>query len=96
LCEKVKVIPPLGYLEMLNLMAHSRKILTDSGWSAERSVHAWGALYNDEGEYTEWVETVEDRGNVLVGADYQKDCRFNQEFRRVYKQKKRFWNRKFK
>ncbi|AKB34721.1 UDP-N-acetylglucosamine 2-epimerase [Methanosarcina siciliae C2J] len=31
LCKKVKIISPVGYLEMLKLMAHAKKILTDLG-----------------------------------------------------------------
>jgi UDP-N-acetylglucosamine 2-epimerase len=30
LCDDIKIIPPAGYLKMLKLMVHARKILTDS------------------------------------------------------------------
>lgn len=71
LCEKVKVISPLGYLEMLKLMVHSRKILTDSG-GVQKEAYMLGVPCITMRENTEWIETVEYGWNVLVGADYEK------------------------
>ncbi len=64
----VRMIPPVGYLEMLALVQGSRLVLTDSGGLQKEALYLKRPCVTLRDE-TEWVETVDSGWNILTGAD---------------------------
>jgi UDP-N-acetylglucosamine 2-epimerase len=66
--ENVRIVEPLPYFDMLAALAGARAVLTDSG-GVQKEAYILEVPCVTLRENTEWVETLEDGWNVLVGAD---------------------------
>ena len=66
--NRIAVLPPQGYLEMLGLMSGATLVLTDSGGMQEETT-ALGVACLTMRENTERLITIEQGTNTLVGRD---------------------------
>jgi UDP-N-acetylglucosamine 2-epimerase len=74
LSYNIIIVEPLGYLDMLNLMSSAKKIVTDSG-GIQKEAYILRIPCITVRDTTEWVETLEDGWNILVGTNPEKIAR---------------------
>lgn len=78
--SSVIITEPLGFLDFVKLMNHARMILTDSG-GVQKEAYILTVPCITLRENTEWIETVEDGWNILVGSNKDKIISTVEEFK---------------
>lgn len=69
--SNVKIIDPVGYLEMVSLLSNCIKVFTDSGGLQKEAFFLQKPCITLR-EETEWPETLEGNWNFTVGSDKEK------------------------
>ena len=69
--ENLTIIEPVGYLEMVYLIKNSSMILTDSG-GLQKEAYFFEKPCITLRDETEWIELIENKFNVLAGANKNK------------------------
>jgi UDP-N-acetylglucosamine 2-epimerase (non-hydrolysing)/UDP-GlcNAc3NAcA epimerase len=66
--EHLRLVPPLGYLDFMKLLAHASAVLTDSG-GVQKEAYLAEVPCITLRDSTEWTETVELGWNRLAGLE---------------------------
>ena len=83
--KNITIIEPVGYLEMVWLIDNSDMVITDSGGLQKEAFFFKKPCITLRDE-TEWIELIENKFNVLAGAnkekilDLYKNFKFNNDF----------------
>ncbi len=69
--DNIQIIEPVGYLEMVWLIDHCNMVITDSG-GLQKEAFFFGKPCITLRDETEWVELIDNKFNILAGADKDK------------------------
>jgi UDP-GlcNAc3NAcA epimerase len=66
--DRIKIIDPVGYFDMIYLLKNCSLVMTDSG-GLQKEAYFFEKMCITLREETEWVELVENGSNYIVGAN---------------------------
>ena len=69
--ENIKIIAPVGYFDMIQLIKNSRLVITDSG-GLQKEAYFFNKFCITTRDQTEWIELANHGYNKIVGADSKK------------------------
>jgi UDP-N-acetylglucosamine 2-epimerase (non-hydrolysing) len=70
-CSNVKTLLPVGYIDFIELLQNSLKVITDSG-GIQKEAYLLNVPCITMRKNTEWVETIKGQWNVLTGVNSKK------------------------
>ncbi|MFT6717452.1 MAG: UDP-GlcNAc3NAcA epimerase [Saprospiraceae bacterium] len=69
--ENILFVPPVSFLDMIKLEKHAQMVISDSG-GVQKEAYFFQKCCVILREETEWVEIVDQKAAITVGADYDK------------------------
>lgn len=69
--KNIKIIAPVGYFDMIQLIKNSRLVITDSG-GLQKEAYFFNKFCITTRDQTEWIELVSHGYNKIVGANSKK------------------------
>ena len=76
--KNIEIIEPVGYIDILGLVSNSDLVFTDSGGLQKECFFLKKRCITLR-EETEWIETLENKCNILTGANYEKIIKAEKE-----------------
>ena len=70
-CSKIKIINPVGYIQIIDLIKNSNLVITDSG-GMQKEAYFFNKFCLTIRDETEWIELIKNGYNFLVGSNYSK------------------------
>ena len=70
-CSNVRTLLPVGYIDFIELLQNSVKVITDSG-GIQKEAYLLKIPCITMRKNTEWVETIKGQWNILTGIDSKK------------------------
>lgn len=91
--ERIMIMNPVGYLEMLYLLEKCKLVFTDSG-GLQKEAYFFDKLCLTLRDETEWVELVHNGSNYLCGVDSKKIIDYYNKYKntKVIRKKNLFGN----
>jgi len=74
-CNNVMIIPPVGYIDFINLIQNAKKIITDSG-GIQKESYLLSIPCITIRKNTEWIETVTEGWNILIDTNTDKIVKY--------------------
>ena len=70
-CSNIKIINPVGYIQIIDLIKNSNLVITDSG-GMQKEAYFFNKFCLTIRDETEWIELIKNGYNFLVGSNYSK------------------------